>query len=114
MQGRGSRDQERVRTASGRSETRREKETGGGREFPGTLVLLKLEGEIGRLVAHGHGGAYPVERLALEVVLHILGRVVAGAPAAISLISDVHVNVVHRGHDSLARKVDANGAGRLG
>ena len=45
------------------------------------------------------------------MVEHIFRRVVLDAPAHKSFVSDMDVDVVHRGHDRLAGQIDVNGAG---
>ena len=104
----GGLDQNRVRTTARWRHARHEKETRCGRKLPRLLSLLKLEGLLGRAAADRLRGADAVERLALQVVEDVARRVVLRTPRCVAFVSDVHVYVDHRGHDRLARQLDAS------
>src|SRR5579885_3215114 len=79
MERRGALDEEGIGAASGRGDAGGEEETGGGRELAGELIALEGEGEIDRLIAHGHSRADAVERFALQVIEDVGAGVVFDA-----------------------------------
>ena len=49
------------------------------------------------------------EGFALEMIENVFARVILGAPARVSLVSDVDVDVVQRGNDGLPCQRHAGG-----
>jgi hypothetical protein len=73
---------------------------------------LKLNRWIGRTAPYRLRRHHAVERFTLQMIEHVLRRVVLGAPGRVALVPDVDVSVDHAGHDGLAGKVDLGRAGR--
>jgi hypothetical protein len=103
-----------VGTAARRREAGHEDIPRGRRELPCLLILLNPQRLIGGAAADRLRGADAVECLALQMVEHVLRRVIRRAPARVALVADVHVHVDHRGHDGLPRQIHARGAGGNG
>jgi hypothetical protein len=96
----------------GMKKKRHEEETRCWRKLAGLLIALELQRRLGRTGADRLRDRGAVKRFPLQVIEHVLGGVVLGAPRRVSLVADVDVHVDHGGHDRLAGQLDMCGAGR--
>src|SRR5207249_286627 len=92
-------------TAIRRSVTGGKEEARSRRELTALLVALKLERCFKWAAANRLSGSGAVKRLPLQVVEHILRRIILCAPTGVFLVADVNVYVHHCGHHGLASQI---------
>jgi hypothetical protein len=113
----GSPDQDSVWTAIRRYDASHDGKSSGRRQFLGCLLGLELLLNRNHARAAVVDCADTVKRLPLEVVHQVVQREVVGRSRHVTVgreefPSEVDMDIDQRGHDGLARQIDARGAAR--